>query len=366
MLSGLGSGWQVHGSARKTSVCHQQVSSCVGVGNEPAEWCAALGPKRREVLRTKHAVLVKPQEDMACVGAVEVAHQIQGSFSVDPDRRHVIACSSRGLQESTEEHIFSCAAGGRPCAKASPMTTSGRLSQVVASSLGALGSSIFVSATCASSLQAISQARCFIRSKKDQEIAVVGSDFSVTPFIIGSLKALGVYAKQPASLEVPYQPWDDSNHGMMLGEGSMSTIVCGSPEGAFAEILGAVSLTEPSTSTGLSCEFVSSVLRTLLLESGVLASDINVYLAHGSGTAKGDSVEEEAVISVFGSLVNLSVETYKSLFGHLLGCSGLANILMYEAQRQTMGMAKGRVDTVAVCLSLGFGGQATAVCLRYL
>jgi len=198
------------------------------------------------------------------------------------------------------------------------------LSQVVASSLGALGSSIFVSATCASSLQAISQARCFIRSKKDQEIAVVGSDFSVTPFIIGSLKALGVYAKQPASLEVPYQPWDDSNHGMMLGEGSMSTIVCGSPEGAFAEILGAVSLTEPSTSTGLSCEFVSSVLRTLLLESGVLASDINVYLAHGSGTAKGDSVEEEAVISVFGSLVNLSVETYKSLFGHLLGCSGLA------------------------------------------
>ncbi len=363
MLSGLGVGQHIHSQAKQTCVGLQ------GLSEDHKEWCATLGEEKRLSLRQKHMCYLKPSDDIACVGAAEVASQIVDAFRVEPRRRHVISCSSRGLQEAQERYLLQFVRDRTAAAKASPMTTSGRLSQVASSALGARGMSSYVSATCASSLQAIMQGSSLLQAKSkggeqvtSLEVAIVASDFAVTPFVIGSLKSLGVYAKKPASIEHPYMPWAAENSGMMLGEGSMASVMTTEPEAAFAEVLGCVSRTETGISTGLSAEFVHSLLSEVVLESGVASKDIRVYLAHGSGTSKGDAIEK-SVARDFFSQEHLEVKTYKSMFGHLLGSSGLANILMYEAERRNFGEKNERI---ALCMSLGFGGQGTAVCLRYL
>ncbi len=365
MLSGLGAGQQPHLEAKTTCVAFNKISA----GH--TEWSALVSTRLRTQLQLKHSGLLKPGDDMACVGAAEVCAQIKPLFKAFPDKRHVISCSSRGLQEASERYLQGFVRDGQVSPKASPMTTAGRLSQVASTALDARGMSSFVSATCASSLQAVVQGSYLLQSRnirkeagavQEEEVAIVASDFAVTPFVVGSLKSLGVYAKKPASTKQPYQPWSSSNQGMMLGEGSMATILTSMvSKSVFAELIGAVSLTQPSMSTGLSEEFVDLVLRRLLTDSGVSAEGVDVYLAHGSGTTKGDRSEKAAVYKVF-SKNHLEVKTYKSKFGHLLGSSGLANILMYEAER---GQSLSSKDVIAVCLSLGFGGQATAVCLRY-
>ena len=369
MLSGLGVGIRAHSQSAATCLKLTELPDYkdLDAGSDQMFWCGLLGHALRADLRSTHQSVLKPAEDFACVGAAEVCSQILAGFqSVSEPNRHVIVSSSRGLQEASEAHMQSYGQGS-VSPKASPMTTPGRLSQVASSALQARGMSSFVSATCASSLQALMQGSWLMRasvSDSRQEVAVVSSDFSVTPFVVSSLKALGVYAGSPASDDLPYQPWSELNSGMMLGEGSMATILTSKRQGAYAELLSVVSKTETHTSTGLSETFLESVIVNLLQQAGIEVGDVDAYLAHGSGTSRGDAAEK-AVFQKLFSDNKTSVKTYKSGFGHLLGGSGLANILMYAAENRLRKNAGESSVKVGVCVSLGFGGQASAVCLRY-
>ena len=99
--------------------------------------------------------------------------------------------------------------------------------------------------------------------------------------------------------------------------------------------------------------------------------DIDVVIAHATGTSKGDQTELSAIRRVFGN--DIKVTSTKWLTGHSFGLAGLHSvalaILMLQHQefiglpyQQQPHIKPAQIDRVLVN-ALGFGGQVISVVL---
>jgi 3-oxoacyl-[acyl-carrier-protein] synthase II len=189
-------------------------------------------------------------------------------------------------------------------------------------------------------------------------------------------------------------PFDRRRRGFVLGEGAgvvfLETLESAQARGAkiYAEIAG--------YAYGSDCyhpvafdpkeEALARTLKTLLKKTDISPEEIDYLNLHGTGTRDGDLYETEQVKKAFGKKAySLATSSTKSMMGHMLGASGAVEViaaclaleegfipptinLEKEDPRcdldYTPKRAREKKVSLAVSISMGFGGHIATIALR--
>jgi 3-oxoacyl-[acyl-carrier-protein] synthase II len=128
-------------------------------------------------------------------------------------------------------------------------------------------------------------------------------------------------------------------------------------------------------------------MKYALEEGGVDIKEVDHINTHGTSTPIGDIAEPKAIVSLFGDHAkNISINSTKSMTGHLLGAAGaveaIATILAVKNDivpptinhftddpnvpdlDYTFGTAKHRTVNVALSNTFGFGGHNACMAIK--
>jgi 3-oxoacyl-[acyl-carrier-protein] synthase II len=183
---------------------------------------------------------------------------------------------------------------------------------------------------CSSSAIAIGEAMRVIAAGRADAVLAGGSESLLTPGTLAAWQALRTLA--PADRDDPAascKPFDKRRSGLVLGEGAAAFVLESErhAKARGARIYGYVS------GYGNTCDAAhisrpdpegqARAMRAALEEAGLTPRDIAYINAHGTATIVGDTVEAQAINTVFtGDAADVRVSSTKSLHGHLLGAAG--------------------------------------------
>jgi 3-oxoacyl-(acyl-carrier-protein) synthase len=325
-------------------------------------------------LSSKH-LKYQDRVTLLAVAAAKQAYVAQGELRDCA----VIFGASRGPWEKLESALVDFYRHERrPFPHSSPVTTVSALSAAVARECGAHGLSLTVSSACSSGLHAVGLGYATLTMGTSSHALVGGAEAPITPFMIEMLKSARVYASELTDSAFPVKSFHPERSGLVLSEGSgcllLSTKESENPLGV---VKGYGAATEKAGLTGISAggEVLAQAIRGALSQARLNPSEIDLIVAHGSGTVKGDEAELAALYNVFdGDLPPLC--SHKWLLGHSLGASSAMSLVLATEQLR-MGKVSGhpyfgedeawfasknlsRRDN-ALVVSLGFGGNAAAL-----
>ena len=196
------------------------------------------------------------------------------------------------------------------------------IGEKVASRLGVRGSSLNISAACASSTVAVAEGAAMIASGRVKSALICCVDV-LTEFIFSGFSALQVLSP------VPCMPFDRDRAGLSPGEGAAFLLLmssdCARQEGYSAEcvVVGsgvsndAFHITAPDINGGGLIRAVSRAIKRAEVEN----DDIAGISAHGTGTIHNDLMELNAFRAVFGSRCP-PLYSIKGCVGHAFGAAG--------------------------------------------
>lgn len=199
-------------------------------------------------------------------------------------------------------------------------------SGAVTASVG-LGPTYMIVNACSASLFALAVASDLLAVGAADAIVVAGTD-TITESMFGLLDRVTMEA--PTEL----RPFDVDRHGVILGEGAAAVVL---EPAARARARGARPLAV-LRGVGTSCDAnhltapmlagVTRAMRDAHRRAAVTADDIDLVLAHGTGTMLNDETEAQALREVFGDRPRRPLVTaLKSLTGHTSGASGLMSLV---------------------------------------
>jgi 3-oxoacyl-[acyl-carrier-protein] synthase II len=137
------------------------------------------------------------------------------------------------------------------------------------------------------------------------------------------LAMIGRMADGPASA---LRPFDASRTGTLLGEGAAAAVVVpeGAPGRALARLLG----------TGLSCDAhhetaadrdgIARAIADAYARAGRDAGEVDLVVAHGTGTPLNDALESELLLGTVGA--RPLVTAVKGAVGHMSGAAALVSL----------------------------------------
>ena len=201
---------------------------------------------------------------------------------------------------------------------------------------GVKGMSFAVSSACASSTHAIIQAFDQIRLGHADVIITGGADADVTQLGIGGFNAMHALSTHNDSPETASRPFSASRDGFVLGEGAgcliLEELEHAKARGAkiYAEVAGggmtsdAYHLTAPDPNG----DGARRVMEMAIADAGIAPTAVDYINTHGTSTPLGDIAELRAIKAVFGEhAYQLSIDSTKSMTGHLLGATGAVEAL---------------------------------------
>lgn len=206
-----------------------------------------------------------------------------------------------------------------------------RPAALIAQRFGLKGYNSTITTACASASQAIGTAYRAVRRGDADMMVAGGADSMINPvglvfFVL--LSAAAVSADNPSEV---CRPFDRKRSGLVMGEGAGIAILeeesHALKRGAkiYAEVAGygstmdAYKVTAPHPQ-GIGAE---QAMRSALKDADLNADRIDYINAHGTSTKLNDAAETKAIKKVFKEHAqNLSINSSKSLTGHLLAASG--------------------------------------------
>jgi 3-oxoacyl-[acyl-carrier-protein] synthase-1 len=209
--------------------------------------------------------------------------------------------------------------------------------------LGLRGPAMVISTACSSSAKAFASAARFIEAGFC-DAAVVGGVDSLCLTILYGFASLGLTSSGPC------RPCDEDRDGLTLGESAAFALLEKSEQTGHP---GAVAL----LGYGESCDGYHmshphpegtgaiKAMETALLRSGLSSGDIDYIHLHGTATRSNDSIEDTAVLSVFGPSIPCS--STKGWTGHTLGAAGVTGAVM-AALCLTRSFIPGTVNTTRI------------------
>ena len=335
----------------------------------------------------------------AMVAADEAVRNANFNDSLNKDRVGVIFSSGiGGLRMIEEEYSQYYKGDGTP--RFSPFFIPKIISDIAAGQIsmkyGYRGPNFSPVAACASSTIAIIEAVQLIQLGKADVIIAGGAEATITEGAIGGFNSMKALSERNDSPETASRPYDKDRDGFVMGEGA-GALVIEAYEHAMArgatihgEIIGtglsadAYHLTAPHPD-GLGAKIV---MREVLRESGLQASDVDYINTHGTSTPLGDNSELKAIIDIFGDhAYAMNISSTKSMTGHLMGAAGaveaIACLLAIEHSfvpptinhvtpdpeidprlNLTLNVAQHREINTALSNTFGFGGHNAAVLMR--
>lgn len=188
-------------------------------------------------------------------------------------------------------------------------------SRHVAEKINACGPIYTVSNACASGLMAIESAARLLQADL-ADVVVTGGCDGFCQFTNAGFSALSAVSSDPCT------PFDKNRKGINLGEGGALFAMSRDADNAMFAFSGMglstdahhLSAPEPEG------EQAAHAMRQALEVSGITPPDVDLVLAHGTGTVLNDAMEAKAVHAVFGEEVPCA--SYKALSGHTLAGAG--------------------------------------------
>ncbi|MCF8219736.1 MAG: beta-ketoacyl-ACP synthase II [Bacteroidales bacterium] len=254
--------------------------------------------------------------------------------SVDLDRIGVIWGSGIGGLETFISEISGYAKGdGTP--RFSPFFIPKMIADIAAGHIsikyGLKGPNFSTVSACASAAHALSDAFNLIRLGKANVFVTGGSEAAINEAGIGGFNAMHAISTRNDEPEIASRPFDKDRDGFVLGEGGGALIFeereHALKRGAtiYAEVVGAGLSADAShmTSPHPQGEGAVRAMKEALRDAGIESHLIDHVNTHGTSTPLGDVAEPRAIVELFGEhAYKLSINSTKSMSGHLLGAAG--------------------------------------------
>ncbi len=306
--------------------------------------------------------------------------------SYNPERIGIALGTSHSGLSTTEDLCVSFLEGTLEKQEPRKFTAvlASHIGTVISVLLGVSGPIKVVSSACSSSTGAMGCAYDMIKND-ECDIVITGGADTVSLAVMAGFNSLQVLSKKACS------PFSKDN-GITLGEGAGIIVVEGI-DGAIkrkakirGEILGYGMSGDAhhATSPDKEGEGIKLSIERALINSEVLAKEIDYISAHGTGTEANDVAESNACLSVFGDSVPIS--SSKSLFGHTLGASGILETILTISLAeksllpQTTNFSKKKEEcsdldyipnhvrsskcNTFICNNYGFGGNNASIIIR--
>lgn len=185
---------------------------------------------------------------------------------------------------------------------------------------------------CASSTNALIDAKMLLQLGKADVIVCGGSEAAVTASGMGGFNSMMALSTRNDDYKTASRPFDKDRDGFVLGEGAGCIILeeyeHSKKRGAtiYAELAGgglsadAYHMTAPHPE-GLGAYLV---MKNCLEDAGVTPDEVDHINMHGTSTPLGDIAESNAIARLLGEhAFDIQINSTKSMTGHLLGAAGV-------------------------------------------
>lgn len=249
---------------------------------------------------------------------------------------------------------------------------------------------------CASSANSLVDAFNYIRLGKAVAFVSGGSEAAVTQAGVGGFNAMHALSTRNDDPATGSRPFDKDRDGFVIGEGG-GGIVLEELEHAlrrgakiYAEIAGCGLSADANHMTSPHPEGLGAQLsmKRALQDAGMKLEEIQHINTHGTSTPLGDIAEPKAIVSLFGEhAYNISINSTKSMTGHLLGGAGVVEAIATALAVKndivpptinhftddpeidnlldfTYGTARKRMINAALTNTFGFGGHNASIIIK--
>ena len=206
----------------------------------------------------------------------------------------------------------------------------------VAITLGVRGPTITSVAACAAGIFAFVEAKRLIDLGEADVVVSGGAEANIIPISVAAMANMRALSTRNAEPERACRPFDRDRDGFVYGEGAAAVVVesldHARARGAriIAELAGgavtsdAYHITAPDPSGDSAAMAISRALTKSVLQP----EDIDLVVAHGTGTLLNDAAETAAIRKALGkSAYRTAVTAPKSMVGHQLGAAGAVSAL---------------------------------------
>lgn len=264
----------------------------------------------------------------------------------------------------------------------------------VAMLTGARGPTRSCLTACAASTQSVGEAAMLIRRGKADIMIAGGAHSMIHPLGFTGFNRLTALSTRNDSPETASRPFTATRDGFVLGEGAaiviLESLSSAKKRGVeiLAELIGFGSSGDAFRITDMHEDARGAVqsIRAALNDANIEPKQIDYISAHGTSTSENDSIETKAIKTVFAEHAkNVPVSSPKSIFGHLIGAAGCAELITcilaikdnilpptmnYNDPDPELDLdyvpnepRKAKVDT-AMSESFGFGGQNNVLIIK--
>ncbi len=206
----------------------------------------------------------------------------------------------------------------------------------VAINLGIKGENGVFSPHADSCVQAIAEATQTILEQKATAVLAGGVSEKVSPLSLARALLSGSLNTEDKNQKVKCCPFDKNRQGSILGEGcgivvlesqsnaEKRNVPCLAAIAGYGNVFG--------KSDGFNCPTREAIAGSMLKAigcAGLTPADIDVVIAHGDSTKKGDQNEAEAIRQIFDEGINnVKVFASKGAIGHLLSGAPAVDVIL--------------------------------------
>lgn len=263
-----------------------------------------------------------------------VAHSRIMEDNVDKNRVGVIWGSGIGGLETFEIEVLEWAKSEIP--RFNPFFIPKMIADItpghISIEYGFHGPNYTTVSACASSANALIDAKMLIQLGKADVIVCGGSEAAVTASGVGGFNAMMALSTRNDDPTTASRPFDKDRDGFVLGEGS-GTIILEEYEHAkkrgatiYAELKGGGMSADAYHMTAPHPEGLGAylVMKNCLEDAETTTEEVDHINMHGTSTPLGDIAESNAISRLLGDhAFDIQINSTKSMTGHLLGAAGV-------------------------------------------
>ena len=206
----------------------------------------------------------------------------------------------------------------------------------VAMQLGTHGPTITSVAACAAGIFAFVEAKRLIDLGEAEVVVTGGAEANIIAVALaamGNMRALSTRNDEP---EKACRPFDLDRDGFVYGEGAAATVVesleHAQRRGAriYAELAGGAVTSDAYhvTAPEPSGYGAALAIKRALKSSGIEPDEVDLIVAHGTGTSLNDAAETAAIKKALGEhAYRVAITAPKSMVGHQLGAAGAVSAI---------------------------------------
>lgn len=264
-----------------------------------------------------------------------IAHSRLIEDNVDKNRVGVIWGSGIGGLETFETEVLGWAASNN-IPRFNPFFIPKMIADITPGNIsieyGFHGPNYTTVSACASSANALIDAKMLLQLGKADVIVCGGSEAAVTASGMGGFNAMHALSTRNDDPKTASRPFDKDRDGFVLGEGAGCIILeeyeHAKKRGAtiYAELSGGGMSADAYHMTAPHPEGLGAylVMQNCLQDADVTADEVDHINMHGTSTPLGDIAESNAIAKLFGEhAFDLQINSTKSMTGHLLGAAGV-------------------------------------------